>query len=66
MDLSILPHDNNGNIVMELFSCVISEEDFASRFDGATLTHDSLYNHPNATPGWKTQFDSWKEQGILN
>lgn len=61
-----LPLDPDGNVFMELYSCVISPDDFVGRFDGATLDYASLYAHPNATTGWKNQFDAWKAHGTLN
>jgi hypothetical protein len=66
-EVNTLPKDpyGLGYVYMELYGCMISPEDFITRFDGATLSYDDLYNHTNATEGWKNQFDDWKEQGIL-
>lgn len=63
---SILPLDESENVVMDLFSCYISPNDFVERFDGANLTHASLTAHANATDGWRAQFDAWKADGILS
>lgn len=60
-----LPINDEGNVYMELFDCYISPEDFISRFEGAELTYDSLYNHPNSTTGWKIQFEEWYKKGII-
>lgn len=65
----ILPTNDIGWIYMELYNNVIPAENFVAMFggdDGATLTFDWLYNHENATEGWKKQFSAWKNQGILN
>jgi hypothetical protein len=62
---STLPLDDMGNVYMELFDCFISPEDFISRFGESELNYDSLIANPNTTTGWKMQFDSWHEQGII-
>ena len=64
----VLPTNDIGLIYMELYNNVIPAENFVAMFggDGATLTFDWLYNHENATPGWKNQFNAWHKQGILN
>jgi hypothetical protein len=60
-----LPLDTDGYVYMELYGCVILAEDFVSMFEGAELTFESLFNHPNATEGWKNQFVAWHDQEIL-
>lgn len=60
-----LPLDETGYVFMELYSCAISPEDFAARFEGAELTFESLSTHANATPGWVSQFEAWNGQGII-
>jgi len=61
----ILPINDEGMVVLELYSSIISPEDFVMRFDGAELTCTSLSAHQNATPGWITQFVKWRDDGVI-
>ncbi|GAB4073665.1 hypothetical protein GCM10028778_11680 [Barrientosiimonas marina] len=66
--INTLPTDEDNNVVMELYNCFISPEGFIKRFDGngASLSYEWLYNHKKTTPTWKNQFESWKEQGLID
>jgi hypothetical protein len=57
--------DEEQYVYMDFYENVISPIDFVNRFKGAELTFNSLMNHPNTTAGWKNQFTSWYEKGIL-
>ena len=47
-------------------SLSISVDDFMGKFNGIELIYQELIEHENCTVGWKSVFDDWKQQGILN
>ena len=40
-------------------------EDMFGSADEHKFNYNYLYNHENATDGWKTVFEDWKQRGIL-
>jgi len=39
---------------------------FLTLFGDTSFTFADLSNHKNATQGWQTIFNGWKQQGILD
>jgi hypothetical protein len=63
-----LPRDLNGNIILQdsgKSRVEILEEDFFTRFEGAT-NYKELIAHINCTSAWKAIFDKLKKNGFLD